>query len=178
MELAERHVGAVIASFAAALIVSWLLAMPALAQANAEAGDVQIVDCSQVINVIVSQGQYGDASAVADGIGNAAAAEVANELGITVDQVNGCLGGVNGGGDDDDGDDGNGDGGDDNGDNGNNNDDDNNAGDTDDPDDVVAGTTPNQTLSDTGGVPIGVLMAGLILAGSGLLLRGALRRES
>ncbi len=72
---------------------------PALAQ-GAPAGngvrdrgaDVQIVDCSQVINVI--QGQYGDATA----IGRRAVAVIANEQGVTVNQVNACLGNVGGNG--------------------------------------------------------------------------------
>lgn len=43
--------------------------------------------------------------------------------------------------------------------------------------DVIAGTIPGKTLADTGGMPIIAMMAGLILAGGGLLLRASLRRE-
>jgi len=76
-----------------------LSAAPALAQdaiatdgETARGADVQIVDCSQVINIV--QGQYGDA----DAIGRRAVAVVANEQGITVNQVNACLGNIGGNG--------------------------------------------------------------------------------
>lgn len=183
MKPVERRMRAVLAAFTAALIVSWMLAIPTFAQANAEAGDVQIVDCSQVINVIASQGQYGDASAVASGIGNAAAAEIANELGITINQVNGCIGGVGTGG----------------------------GGETTEETtseettteettteetttqeatqattassvttatDVVAGTGTGDELADTGGPSAMLPMAGMLLIGAGLLSFGVLRHRS
>jgi LPXTG-motif cell wall-anchored protein len=71
-----------------------LSAAPALAQdaiavggGNAQGGDVQYVDCSQVQNAV--QSQYGNA--VAD---DRAVAIVANEQNISQNQVNACLGNV------------------------------------------------------------------------------------
>lgn len=79
----------------------------AIGGGDAQGGNVQYVDCSQVVTAV--QGQYGDAAAV----GRRAVAAIANEQNITVNQVNACLGdtGQNGNNDDD---------------NNNNNDDDNN----------------------------------------------------
>ncbi len=60
-------------------------------------------------------------------------------------------------------------------DNGENTDDDA-VGDPDDPDDVVDGTNPGGDLADTGGPLLGLMVAGLLLTGGGLLLRSTLRR--
>jgi anti-sigma factor ChrR (cupin superfamily) len=85
----------------AALVV--LVCVPALAQdavvvgdGTATDGDVQIVDCSQVVNA--AQGQYGNATAIGDG----AVAVIANEQNITVNQVNACLGTIGDDGNNDD----------------------------------------------------------------------------
>src|SRR5215208_4075460 len=86
---------------AAVLAMVLAAAVPALAKnTTAVAGDVsvQYVDCSQVQAAAAAQGQYGDASANASGLSNAAAAEISQELGITQAQVNACLGGFNVGG--------------------------------------------------------------------------------
>src|SRR5215204_5757628 len=83
---------------AAVLAMVLAAAVPALAKnTTAVAGDVsvQYVDCSQVQAAAAAQGQYGDASANASGLSNAAAAEISQELGITQAQVNACLGGFN-----------------------------------------------------------------------------------
>jgi hypothetical protein len=65
-------------------------AAPAFAQATAGDVDVQYVDCSQVQAAAAAQGQYGDAES-----GDvASAAAIAQELNITQEQVNACLGGV------------------------------------------------------------------------------------
>lgn len=79
-------------AFTAVLLACALLATPALAQANAEAGDVdiQVVDCSQVQNAVANQGQYGDARAT----GENAVAAIAQELNITQAQVDACLGDI------------------------------------------------------------------------------------
>ena len=78
---------------AAMLAMVLAAAAPALAQATAgddsDAANVQYVDCSQVQLAVGAQ--YGDANAAADDESIAAAA---NELGITQNQVNACLGEV------------------------------------------------------------------------------------
>lgn len=56
--------------------------------------NVVFVDCSQVQQVFVTQGQYGDANAVA---GGEAVAAVAQDLDISQTQVNACLGNLGGG---------------------------------------------------------------------------------
>ncbi|ABG05617.1 hypothetical protein Rxyl_2700 [Rubrobacter xylanophilus DSM 9941] len=78
---------------AAMLAMALFAAAPVLAQANAVGGDVQIQDqdCAQVISVLGQQAQYGDAGAVSGDIGSAAAADIAQELGISVDAVQNCL---------------------------------------------------------------------------------------
>ena len=58
--------------------------------------NVVFVDCSQVQQVFVTQGQYSDANAVAVGDGEAVAA-VAQDLDISQAQVNACLGNLGGG---------------------------------------------------------------------------------
>ena len=80
---------------AAMLAMVLAAAAPAFAQAVAGDVNVQYVDCSQVQAAAAAQGQYGDASADASGVSTAAAAEIAQELGITQQQVNACLGGIN-----------------------------------------------------------------------------------
>jgi hypothetical protein len=75
---------------AAMLAMVLAAAAPAFAQAVAGDVDVQYVDCSQVQAAAAAQGQYGDATA-----GDvASAAAIAQELNITQEQVNACLGGV------------------------------------------------------------------------------------
>ena len=79
---------------AAMLAMVLAAAAPAFAQAVAGDVNVQYVDCSQVQAAAAAQGQYGDANADASGVSTAAAAEIAQELGITQAQVNACLGGI------------------------------------------------------------------------------------
>ncbi|WP_143529291.1 hypothetical protein [Rubrobacter xylanophilus] len=78
---------------AAMLAMALVAAAPALAQANAVGGDVQVQyqECTQLIQAIGEQGQYGDAGAVAGDLGSAAASEIAQEFGISVDAVQNCL---------------------------------------------------------------------------------------
>lgn len=54
---------------------------------------VQYVDCSQVQNAFASQDQYANANAAADDESEAAA-EVSQELNISQNQVNACLGSI------------------------------------------------------------------------------------
>lgn len=79
---------------AAMLAMVLVAAAPALAQAVGGDVNVQYVDCSQVAAVAATQGQYGDATATSGNIGSAAEASIANELGISIEQVNACLGGI------------------------------------------------------------------------------------
>ena len=79
---------------AAMLAMVLAAAAPAFAQAVGGDVNVQYGDCSQVQAAAAAQGQYGDASASAGDVGSAAAAEIAQELGITQAQVNACLGGI------------------------------------------------------------------------------------
>ncbi len=78
---------------AAMLAMVLVAAAPALAQANAVAGDVQVQyqECTQLIQVLGQQGQYGDAGAVSGDLGSASASKIAQELGISVDAVQNCL---------------------------------------------------------------------------------------
>jgi hypothetical protein len=80
---------------AAMLAMVLAAAAPAFAQAVGGDVDVQYVDCSQVQAAAAAQGQYGDATA--GDLGSAAA--IAQELGISQEQVNACLEGVAAGGD-------------------------------------------------------------------------------
>jgi hypothetical protein len=84
---------------AAMLAMVLAAAAPAFAQAIAGDVSVQYVDCSQVQAAAAAQGQYGDAESEAQGVSNAASASIAQELNITQEQVNACLGGVAAGGD-------------------------------------------------------------------------------
>ena len=78
---------------AAMLAMVLVAAAPALAQANAVGGDVQVQyqECTQLIQALGEQGQYGDSGAVAGDLGSASASEIAQELGISVDAVQNCL---------------------------------------------------------------------------------------
>ncbi|HEX2742580.1 MAG TPA: LPXTG cell wall anchor domain-containing protein [Rubrobacter sp.] len=87
---------------AAMLAMVLAAAAPAFAQAVGGNVDIQYVDCSQVQAAAAAQGQYGDATADADASAGDfasaadadAAAAIAQELGITQEQVNACLGGI------------------------------------------------------------------------------------
>ncbi len=157
----------------AVLLVSTLVlastAPVALAQADRDPG-VQYVDCSQVQNAV--QGQYGNANAVARD-GSEATAEVAQEMNISQNQVNACLGGQAGEGDknqpdDDPGKDPTGD-----------PTDENNIK-TDEPEvtaardseeDVLAGTDPGGKLPNTGGPSLlaAVARVALVVGGASLI---------
>ncbi len=87
---------------AAMLAMVLAAAAPVFAQVESDVGvdgddnttntnSAQYVDCSQV--QIALQGQYGDASAAADDESDAVA-EVAADQGITQQQVNACIGGI------------------------------------------------------------------------------------
>ena len=84
---------------AAMLAMVLAAAAPAFAQAVIEDdGDdgntnVQYVDCSQVQAAAAAQGQYGDANAAADDE-SVAIANISQDLDITQNQVNACLGGI------------------------------------------------------------------------------------
>lgn len=141
------------AALAAALLAAVLLAAPALAQAPGRNVTVQYVDCSQVQSAIAGQDQYGFT------IGDGATAELAQELGISQEQVNACLG--SNGSDDrvvDDGDDGN----------------------TIAKGDVLSDTIPDKkVLAATGGIGLpGTAFLALALVGTGLsVLRFGMRRD-
>lgn len=70
---------------------------PAFAQDEGEGrdGNVIIVDCSQVQQVVASQGQYGDANAMAVN-DSEAVAQISQRLDISRSQVNACLGNIGG----------------------------------------------------------------------------------
>jgi hypothetical protein len=74
-----------------------LACVPAFAQDEGEGrdGNVIIVDCSQVQQVVASQGQYGDANAVAVN-DSEAVAQISQRLDISRSQVNACLGNIGG----------------------------------------------------------------------------------
>ncbi len=118
--------------------------------------DITIVDCSQVQNAFGSQGQYANASAQ---YLSEAIAVVSQELNISQNQVNDCLGGQADNGNNDD---------------ANNEDEDANAEATelkDGEEEVLAGTDPGGTLPKTGGPSLlaGVLGAVLIVGGASLI---------
>ena len=84
---------------AVSFLFAALLIGPALAQDSGTGSrdrNVIFVDCSQVQQVFVSQGQYGDANAVAVGEGDAVAT-ISQRLDISQSQVNACLGNIGGG---------------------------------------------------------------------------------
>jgi LPXTG-motif cell wall-anchored protein len=124
--------------------------------------DITIVDCSQVQNAFGSQGQYGNASAQYRGD---AIAVVSQELNISQNQVNACLG--------DRPDDGNND--DANNDDANNEDEDANAEATelkDGEEEVLAGTDPGGTLPKTGGPSLlAVTLGAALIVGGATLIR-------
>ena len=124
--------------------------------------DITIVDCSQVQNAFGSQGQYGNASAQYQ---SEAIAIVSQELNISQNQVNECLGGQTDDGNNDD----------------SNNDDSNNADDEadaeaneveDGEDAVLAGTDPGGTLPETGGPSLlAVALGAALIVGGATLIR-------
>ncbi len=92
---------------AAMLAMVLVAAAPAFGQATAvdDTSDVTYDDsfnqiCPQVVAVFGAQTNYGDANAAAVDESEAAA-EVAQEFGLEVNQVNACLGGISADGDDD-----------------------------------------------------------------------------
>jgi len=152
----------------AVLVFSSLLVLSAAAAVLAQDGrrdrdvNIQYVDCSQVQNAIGNQ--YGNATA----IGRDAAAEIAQDLNISQDQVNACLGeiGVNDNNDDDD-------------DRNNNDNDDGNTGKDDDDDegsakaDVIDDTIPKvASLPNTGGPSLPAVGLGVALVAAGASLIG------
>lgn len=88
-----------LAALAASAMIFALSAPAALGQAIVgDDGDdgnlnIQYVDCSQVQSAFASQVQGGDANAAADDESEANS-EIAQDLGITQEQVNQCLGGA------------------------------------------------------------------------------------
>lgn len=162
--------------FLAALAASTLLvalSAPAFAQAVADDGaladdsdetntEVQYVDCSQVQSAFASQGQYGDANAAADDESEATA-EIAQDLGISQNQVNECLGGAADSTPDADENDTT-----DNGTTDKNDDENLKEG----KDDVIEGTESAATLPKTGGPSLLLVGGGLaVLAGGAALIR-------
>jgi len=165
----------------AVLLVSTLVlasaAPMAFSQASAgeggDSGNVTIVDCSQVQSAFGSQGQYGNA-AVAQ-YESEAVAVVSQELNISQNQVNACLGGGTGGGGDNTpppDDDGNGDGDDGDGD-GNGGAMSTPASDEEQPEGeqaVDADTIPAGKLPNTGGPSLLAAVAGVALVVGGASL--------
>ncbi|HJQ29366.1 MAG TPA: hypothetical protein VJ827_08490 [Rubrobacter sp.] len=165
----------VLAVSLAALLALCLVASPAFAQAEAGDANLLIVDCSQVQTALAQQYNSGDAVAVSQGQYGDAIAVIAQELDISQSQVNGCLGG---------------------GANGTTPPDttppddtasetptadtttapDGNAGAVDNPKGVIASTIADGELVNTGGIPLPVVAAGLLLAG-GLMSAGAIIRR-
>ena len=89
-----------LAVFLASTLVLASTGPVALAQGTGEEGrdgSVIIVDCSQVQQVVASQGQYGDANAVAVN-DSVAVAPISQRLDISQSQVNACLGNIGGAG--------------------------------------------------------------------------------
>ena len=153
--------GVVLAAVAAMMAFALVVSAPAFGQATAvdEGDDVTVEDsfntiCPQVVTAVGEQNNYGDANSAATDNSEAAAA-VAQDFDISVEQVNECLSGAG---------DGDGSAGEDQYDNGDDNGDDNRA-----EDDVIDSTVPNQKLPDTGGVPL----SGLLLVGFALICTGS-----
>jgi hypothetical protein len=150
---------------AAMLAMVLVAAAPAFAQVTSDDDtEIQFVDCSQVVAIAANQGQYGDAEDEA---------AIAAELNITVEQVNGCLGGVAIG-----------DEGADDHVNGTDDDGDGTVDETDEAaasDDAAASegsaaaAASGGTLPDTGGASLLALGAGALLVGGGLLARRIVR---
>jgi len=126
--------------------------------------NITIADCSQVQNAFsVSQGQYGNANAVAQ-YQSAAVAVVSQEMDISQSQVNACLVNVGGGGDGD----GGGDGGDDTAETG---DASKNTAPPDTAAAVIDDTIPKaDELPETGGASLLALGAGVALVAGGASL--------
>jgi hypothetical protein len=78
---------------ASMLAMALFAAAPALAQDNAVGGDVQIQDsvCTQVVDAAGGQANLGSSGASSGDIGSASAAEIAQELGVSVETVQNCL---------------------------------------------------------------------------------------
>ena len=78
---------------AAMLAMVLVAAAPALAQATAVGGDVQVQyqECTQLITALGQQTNTGSATGVSGDLGSASAATIAQELGISVDAVQNCL---------------------------------------------------------------------------------------
>ena len=117
--------------------------------------DITIVDCSQVQNAFGSQGQYGNASAQYQ---SEAIAVVSQELNISQNQVNDCLGGQADDGNNDD---------------ASNDDEDAEATELKDgEEEVLAGTDPGGTLPETGGPSLlTVALGAALIVGGATLIR-------
>ena len=158
----------------AALLVWGLMATPAFAQATAGDVNIQYVDCSQVQAAVAEQYNSGDAiadpDAVAGNNGSAAnsdaVAEIAQELGISQEQVNACLNGADGAPTDNGNDDGADDGGDSS-----------TAGDVSKSTDVIPQTKSASELPNTGGAPLSGAVAGFALVAAGILSVGLIVRR-
>ncbi len=108
------------------------------------------VTCLQVQNAFGNQGQYGNANAQYGDAEGDTVAEVAQELGISQDQVLNCIGiDIENPPSDDD------------------------PGDVDDPDDVMQGTAAGKDLPNTGGPPLSAAVFALALLATGAALFGA-----
>ncbi|CAA9481867.1 MAG: hypothetical protein AVDCRST_MAG12-1557 [uncultured Rubrobacteraceae bacterium] len=146
------------------MLVSTLVLASAVSLALAQDKDanVQYVDCSQVQSAI--GGQYGNANANAV-VESEAIAEVAQELNITQDQVNACLGDI---GQNPDGNrDGDGDKEDENG-----TETEGSREEKEGENAVLAGTDPGGTLPNTGGPSLLALGVALALVAGGTSLIG------
>lgn len=153
----------------AALLLWGLSAAPAFAQATAGDVNLQYVDCSQVQSAVAQQYNSGDArtddDATAGNNGSAAnteaTAEIAQELNISQEQVNACLG-ADGAPTDNDTDDGA---------------DNSPAGKVNKSTDVVPGTKSASELPNTGGAPLPGAAAGIALVAAGMLSVGLIVRR-
>lgn len=122
------------------------LAQEAVEDDRESGKNVTIVDCSQVQNAFGSQDQYGNANASAQ-FESEAIAVVSQELNITQNQVNACLGGQPEGDNDAEGSDL-----------------------EDGEDDMLADTIPDGKLPNTGGPSLLVVVAGVALVVGGASL--------
>ncbi|HEX2742737.1 MAG TPA: hypothetical protein VHM69_20015 [Rubrobacter sp.] len=154
----------------AALLVWGLTAAPAFAQATAGDVNIQYVDCSQVQAAVAEQYNSGDAiaadNATAGNNGSAAnaeaTAEIAQELGISQEQVNACLNGADGAPTDNGADDGA---------------DTTTAGKVNSSTDVIPQTKSASELPNTGGAPLPGAVAGFALVAAGILSVGLIVRR-
>lgn len=138
----------------AILVVSVLFLVSSVSAASAQATP-QYVNCSQVQGAFASQGQY--ANAIASGDNSEAVVEVSQELNISQDQVNACLGGGTGRDNTPPGEDGN-DGGD------------GEAEEAEGPRAVKPGTAAVSKLPNTGGPSLLGVALGLALVAGGISL--------